>query len=119
MNVFPMDRLPVRAAIQIQQDHIQVALLALKHSNGSLTFGPREWVPDEYEDLERAGLVRCEFGAFDLFNIRLRSRTIRLTVLGAAVVDNLRVAPIPGRGGFFSYRSAMAHAAHCKPGSHP
>jgi hypothetical protein len=82
------------------------ALYALYTNSGVLEFGPRAWVPDEYETLEQMGLVKCEFGYYDAFNPVLQSRTIKLTALGLDEAKSLTNVKIP-RYVEYSYRTAL------------
>lgn len=58
--------------------------------DNALYVGARDMVPDVYETLERCGLVSCEFGAAELNG--LRSRTIRITEAGIALVRSVDTA---------------------------
>lgn len=83
-----------------------MALAHLLQANGARTYGPRAWVPDEYETLERAGLVHCEFGAFDSFNETLRTRTISLTNLGREQAAHMAPARKPSYL-IYSFKGAL------------
>jgi hypothetical protein len=75
--------------IVLNHECYRVALEALSRKSGSWKFGPKEWVPDEYEHLERIGLVRCYFGRSDAFNPMLREREISFTTAGKNAVSTI------------------------------
>lgn len=73
----------------LTQECYRAALDALSLRSGVWKFGTTEWVPDEYEHLERVGLVRCEFGRSATFDTSLREREISLTQAGKDASDQL------------------------------
>jgi hypothetical protein len=89
----------------------RAAMSALKFAGGRLMYGPRQWVPDEYEVLERAGLVRCEFGRSDIYVDRLREREISLTQAGVMASSNLDADSFFSGHVEYSFRSALERSA--------
>lgn len=90
----------------LAQECYRSAVAALSRNSFFWKFGPKEWVPDEYEHLERLGLVRCTFGRSDAFNSSLRERVISLTAAGedaAKLVGSVRIPPYVR----FSFHSAL------------
>lgn len=96
-----------RAKAVLEQDCYRSAMVVLNRKGGKMHFAPREWVPDEYETLERVGLVRCEFGRSDALNRALKSRDITLTEAGAIAADQIVDATIPSYVEY-SFHSALA-----------
>ena len=90
-------------------DCYRAALAALMRRHGEWYFGPREWVPDEFERLEREGFVHCEFGFADLFSAALRSRTIRITEKGRRTWEAIKddCAKLIGIEPIFSFHTAI------------
>lgn len=88
------------------RDCYRVALNELNRSGGQLRYSPKEWVPDEFEALERDGLVRCEFGEHDPFASTLRARVITMTDRGRDAANRLSDvrSPIYVR---YSFRDAL------------
>ena len=93
-------------ALVLGDDGYRAALNALKLKGGRWKFSPKEWVPDEFERLERIGLVRCEFGLSDLVSPRLREREISLTDLGKSALDELSEVRMPAFVRY-SFRTAL------------
>ena len=100
-----MITISARAKSVIEKDCYRSAMVALNRKGGRLHYGPSEWVPDEYETLERVGLVHCEFGRQDAFNKKLKARDITLTKAGAIAVQDIIDAIIP------SYVTHSFHSA--------
>lgn len=84
----------------------RAALFVLYTKGGTLTFAPTAWVPDEYETLERLGLITCDFGYYDSFNPSLQSRVIKLTNEGLSEAKKLKNVKVPQYVGY-SYHSAL------------
>ncbi|MFK4706075.1 hypothetical protein ABIC83_002914 [Roseateles asaccharophilus] len=84
----------------------RAALETLRRRGGVWKFEARAWVPDEFERLERVGLVRCVFGRSDVMSPTLREREVSFTDLGQRAAASLRDvgAPVFVR---YSFRSAM------------
>lgn len=95
-----------RVGVLMSQECYRMALAHLLRAGGKRTYGPRAWVPDEYETLERAGLVHCEFGGFDFANDNLRERTISLSTLGQEQAAKMAPARTPGYL-LYSFKSAL------------
>ena len=79
---------------QAQLECNRAALFALKDKPNGQHYGPKQWVPDEYENLERMGLVACEFGLSSPLSPFLRERTITLTQNGKFMLGLL--PPVEG-----------------------
>lgn len=94
------------AEIVLSDDGHRAALNALRLKGGRWLFSPKEWVPDEYERLERIGLVHCEFGSSACCSSGLRAREISLTALGKRAADELGVVRMPSFVRY-SFRSAL------------
>lgn len=82
----------------------------LKFAGGRLVYGPRQWVPDELEDLERAGLVKCTFGFADPMLPHLRHREISLTLAGFEVASTLLAVDRASSYVLYSFRAALDRA---------
>ncbi len=99
----------------LKQPCYQAALSDLAQRGGKWKFGPREWIPDEFERLERAGLVVCHFGAADLFSPFIRARELTLTANGKTAVEACASVVLPRHVGY-SYKAALEsrnrHLAH-------
>lgn len=79
---------------------------SLAHRGGAWNFKTHQWVPDEYEHLERLGLVHCVFGHRDFFNPSLRERNITLTKMGEFVAGELGDVDVPARVNY-SFHAAL------------
>lgn len=55
-----------------------------------LYYSPQEWVPSEFETMERLGFVHCSFGHTEFAGVR-RARTITPTEAGLALAAELEL----------------------------
>ena len=90
----------------LTQECYRAAIGALLNKSGVWKFGVNEWVPDEFEHLERLGLVRCAFGLSDAFNSSLRERVISLTQAGKEAASQMTSVRQPAHVRF-SFHAAM------------
>lgn len=102
-----MSQISSLVGVALGQECYRAALEALNRRSGAWKFSPEEWVPDEYEHLERLGLVHCAFGRSDAFSPILREREISFTTAGktaaSKIVGDVRMPVYVS----FSFHSAL------------
>lgn len=94
----------------IQKEHYRVAMTVLSVKGGRWEFNANQWVPTEYEHLERLGLVYCEFASSNDFYPKRQDRTIILTAAGKLALQQMEGClmnpPIPLNVSY-SFRSTL------------